>query len=119
MKTRILQSLIVTLSLLIPAGIRAAGEPAKPSVPQIEVAFVVDTTGSMGGLIQAAKEKIWAIANTLATTKPAPHIQVALVACRNRGDAYVTKSNLDLPIYDCVKAQAGKRGIAYTAGPSL
>jgi len=26
--------------------------------PEIEVAFVLDTTGSMGGLIQAAKEKI-------------------------------------------------------------
>jgi Skp family chaperone for outer membrane proteins len=29
------------------------------------------------------------------------------------------KSNLDLPIYDCVKGQAAKRGITYTAGPSL
>jgi hypothetical protein len=29
------------------------------------------------------------------------------------------KSNLDLPIYDCVNAQAAKRGIAYTTGPSL
>jgi hypothetical protein len=45
----------------------------------------------MGGLIEAAKEKIWAIANTLATTKPAPHIKLALVAYRDRGDAYVTK----------------------------
>jgi Mg-chelatase subunit ChlD/ribosomal protein S18 len=92
MKTRMLPSLIVSLSLLIPAGIRAADKPAvKPSSPEIEVAFVVDTTGSMGGLIQAAKEKIWAIANTLATTKPAPHIKLALVAYRDRGDAYVTK----------------------------
>ena len=91
MNTKKLQSLIVSLSLLIPAGIRAADTPAKTSGPEIEVAFVLDTTGSMGELIQAAKEKIWAIANTLATTKPAPHIKLALVAYRDRGDAYVTK----------------------------
>jgi len=66
---------------------KAATKPA----PEIEVAFVLDTTGSMGGLIQAAKEKIWAIANTLAITKPAPHIKLALVAYRDRGDAYITK----------------------------
>jgi Mg-chelatase subunit ChlD len=64
---------------------------AKPAAPEIEVAFVLDTTGSMSGLIQAAKEKIWAIANTLATTRPAPHIKLALVAYRDRGDAYITK----------------------------
>ncbi|MCI0536960.1 MAG: VWA domain-containing protein [Verrucomicrobiales bacterium] len=91
MKTRMLQSLIISVSLLIPAGVLAADKPEKPSSPEIEVAFVLDTTGSMGGLIQAAKEKIWAIANTLATTKPAPHIKLALVAYRDRGDAYVTK----------------------------
>ena len=27
--------------------------------PKVEVVFVLDTTGSMGGLIQAAKEKVW------------------------------------------------------------
>src|SRR5580765_6465297 len=91
MKTRMLQTLFITFSLLNPAGIRAAEKAAKPSAPEIEVAFVLDTTGSMGGLIQAAKEKIWAIANTLATTKPAPHIKLALVAYRDRGDDYVTR----------------------------
>jgi hypothetical protein len=34
---------------------------------RIDVVFVLDTTGSMGGLIQAAKEKIWSIATTLAS----------------------------------------------------
>ena len=50
------------------SAVKAAAAPAPA---EIEVVFVLDTTGSMGGLIQAAKEKIWAIANTLATTKPA------------------------------------------------
>jgi uncharacterized protein YegL len=59
--------------------------------PRVEVAFVLDTTGSMGGLIQAAKEKIWSIASTMASAQPAPEIRMGLVAYRDRGDAYVTR----------------------------
>ena len=55
------------------------------------MAFVLDTTGSMGGLIQAAKEKIWSIASNLASAQPAPEIRMGLVAYRDRGDAYVTR----------------------------
>ena len=59
--------------------------------PKVEAVFVLDTTGSMSGLIQAAKEKIWSIANTMASAQPAPEIRIGLVAYRDRGDAYVTK----------------------------
>ena len=69
----------------------SAIDATAPAGPAVEVAFVLDTTGSMSDLIQAAKEKIWAIANTLATAKPAPDIKMALVGYRDRGDEYVTK----------------------------
>ena len=59
--------------------------------PQIEVVFVLDTTSSMSGMIQAAKENIWSIASTMASAQPAPEIKMGLVAFRDRGDAYVTK----------------------------
>jgi hypothetical protein len=59
--------------------------------PKIEVVFALDTTGSMGGLIQASKEKIWSIASTMAQADPAPQIRMGLVAYRDRGDAYVTQ----------------------------
>jgi Mg-chelatase subunit ChlD len=65
----------------------AAPTPTK----RVEVVFVLDTTGSMGGLIAAAKEKIWSIASTLAQAKQAPEISMGLVAYRDRGDAYVTQ----------------------------
>ena len=58
--------------------------------PAVEVMFVLDTTSSMTGLIAAAKEKIWSIANTLASADPAPDIRMGLVGYRDRGDAYVT-----------------------------
>jgi len=60
--------------------------------PKIEVVFVLDTTGSMSGLIQAAKEKIWSIASTMASAQNAPDIKMGLVAYRDRGDAYITKT---------------------------
>jgi Mg-chelatase subunit ChlD len=59
--------------------------------PKIDVVFVLDTTGSMSGLIQTAKEKIWSIATTMASAQQTPEIRIGLVAYRDRGDAYVTK----------------------------
>ncbi len=69
-------------------------DPIKPSNtqrPKIEVVFVLDTTSSMSGMIQAAKDNIWSIASTMASAQPAPEIKMGLVAFRDRGDAYVTK----------------------------
>jgi hypothetical protein len=65
-------------------------QPVVPSKQMIEVVFVLDTTGSMGGLIATAKEKIWSIATTLARAEQAPEIRMGLVAYRDRGDTYVT-----------------------------
>jgi Mg-chelatase subunit ChlD len=65
--------------------------PVSNERPRVEAVFVLDTTGSMSGLINAAKEKIWSIANTMASAQPAPEIKIGLVAYRDRGDAYVTK----------------------------
>ena len=59
--------------------------------PKVDVVFVLDTTGSMSGLIQTAKEKIWSIASTMASAQPTPEIRIGLVAYRDRGDHYVTK----------------------------
>lgn len=58
--------------------------------PQLDVVFVLDTTSSMGGLIEGAKEKIWSIASRMASGHPTPRIRVGLVAYRDRGDAYET-----------------------------
>jgi hypothetical protein len=61
------------------------------TTPRVEVVFVLDTTGSMGGLIEGAKQKIWWIANQIVDGEPTPEIKVGLVAYRDEGDAYVTR----------------------------
>lgn len=59
--------------------------------PRIDVVFVLDTTGSMGGLLEGAKQKIWSIADRLVSGQPRPDVRIGLVGYRDRGDAYVTK----------------------------
>lgn len=65
---------------------------AKPARPRMEVCFVLDTTGSMSGLIEGAKQKIWSIANEMIRAKPTPDLRLGLIAYRDRRDAYVIKS---------------------------
>lgn len=59
--------------------------------PKVEVIFCLDTTGSMSGLIEGAKQKIWSIANQIVKGKPAPELRIGLVGYRDTGDEYVTK----------------------------
>ena len=61
------------------------------SARKIELVFALDTTGSMSGLIEAAKEKIWSIATNMAQAQSNPEIKIGLVAYRDRGDQYITK----------------------------
>jgi len=66
--------------------------PTPQSKPRIEVCFVLDTTGSMGGLIEGAKQKIWSIANEMISARPTPELKLGLIGYRDRGDEYVVKS---------------------------
>ena len=102
MKTNILVTGIVLATVgavLIYPTIRGNAATTPPprditapfAAKRVEVVFVLDTTGSMGGLIHAAKEKIWSIASTLAQAQQVPEISMGLVAYRDRGDAYVTR----------------------------
>ncbi|HEX8722631.1 MAG TPA: vWA domain-containing protein [Pyrinomonadaceae bacterium] len=57
----------------------------------LEMVFVLDTTGSMGGLIEGAKQRIWGIVNEVMQTPAKPSVRVGLVAYRDHGDQYVTQ----------------------------
>ena len=61
----------------------------------IELVFAVDTTGSMGGLIEGAKQKVWRIINDVTQRQKASNqkvlVRVGLVAYRDVGDDYVTR----------------------------
>lgn len=87
----------------------------KSQQPVVEVCFVLDTTGSMGGLIEGAKAKIWSIANQIATAKPSPRVKFGLIGYRDRGDSYITRKSdltedLDAIYAELQKFQAGGGG---------
>jgi Mg-chelatase subunit ChlD len=103
---------VLALSMLACSALAQTDPPARP---RVEVAFVLDTTGSMSGLIQAAKQKIWAIANEIARAKPSPDLRIGLVAYRDRKDAYVTRvrdldADLDRVYQELSGYQAGGGG---------
>ncbi len=104
MNSKIFNPRIIVLALLVatatgialfPTLQKAQATQITQVLPQsshrIEVVFVLDTTSSMSGLIQAAKEKIWSIATTMASAQENPDIKMGLVAFRDRGDAYITR----------------------------
>jgi hypothetical protein len=76
-------------------ALAAMQEEAKPQVAVIEpvqqeqrvvdLAICLDTSGSMSGLINAAKTKLWQIVNDLALAKPTPALRVALLTFGNDG----------------------------------
>ena len=57
----------------------------------LEMVFVLDTTGSMGGLIDGAKQRIWGIVNDVMQSSSHPSVKIGLVAYRDRGDEYMTQ----------------------------
>jgi Mg-chelatase subunit ChlD len=63
----------------------------RPSSATLEMVFVLDTTGSMGGLLDGAKQRIWGIVNDVMQTEARPAVRIGLVAYRDRGDQYVTQ----------------------------
>jgi Mg-chelatase subunit ChlD len=96
MKTKLAGGLILSLTVLavvLYPSIRSAATVVTTASDSqaIEVVFVLDTTSSMSGLIETAKEKIWSIASTMAQAEQAPVIRMGLVGFRDRGDAYVTE----------------------------
>ena len=100
-------------ALSLSAGLSRAN--AKPAV---EVAFVLDTTGSMGGLLEGAKRKIWSIATAIVDSNPDADIRMGLVAYRDIGDDYVTKKvELTTDIQDLYANLLELKAAAAATGP--
>src|SRR5215217_7361513 len=60
-----------------------AAKPAGEDKPHIDVVFCVDCSGSMGPVIETAKQKVWAIVNQTAKAKPSPVLRIGLIGYGN------------------------------------
>ncbi|MCI0685293.1 MAG: VWA domain-containing protein [Gemmataceae bacterium] len=81
---------ILTLTLLANTTVRAQEPPAAQAPAQnpaqaapaqaanVDLALCLDVSGSMSGLINSAKSRLWDIVNEFAKAKPTPNLRVAL-----------------------------------------
>lgn len=72
---------LISILVLFPIGFAQTDQPAKAQQPNVQIAVLLDTSGSMDGLIDQAKTRLWKIVNDLARAKKggqAARINVAL-----------------------------------------
>jgi hypothetical protein len=114
-----MQPFALALALLSAPAQKAVAPRPAPALaapgPRVEVAFVLDTTGSMGGLIEGAKRRIWSIARRIGEGQPRPDLAIALIGYRDQGDEYVTRvhdlsGDMDLVYRNLMAFQAGGGG---------
>ncbi len=94
-------ALIIALAAIVITSATTNAKPAATednpvqceqcSKPRIDAVFLIDTTGSMSGLIEGAKVKIWSIATEMLQAEIVPELRIGLIGYRDRGDAYVTR----------------------------
>ncbi len=91
----LLSAALAGLLLVSPAF---ADQPVPTEKPRIDVVFCVDCSGSMGPVIDAAKQKVWAIVNQVARAEPAPILRIGLIGYgdgANRHRVFPLSDDLD------------------------
>lgn len=86
MKTKTLLSTVVACAAAIILNTSASAKDSEPRTketrkPLVQIAILLDTSGSMQGLIEQAKSQLWRIVNEFAKAKQggaSPEVQVAL-----------------------------------------
>jgi hypothetical protein len=85
MKTKLLSNLFAALLVATSVNCATAKEPVttakETKKPLVQIAILLDTSGSMEGLIEQAKSQLWRIVNEFAKAKQdgvTPEVQVAL-----------------------------------------
>ncbi len=75
--SRIAMRMLAAALVAVAATASTHAVPANEGKP-IDVVLCLDVSGSMQGLVDSAKIKLWDIVNELAKVKPAPQLRVAL-----------------------------------------
>jgi hypothetical protein len=103
-----------------------AAKPAPASPKPVDLVICLDVSGSMGGLIDSARIKLWDVVNELAKVKPTPTLRVGLYSYGGGGagytDGYIRKE-LDLTndldaVYEKLNALKISGSVEYATGVS-
>jgi Mg-chelatase subunit ChlD len=73
---------LTSLAALCATCVNAVAETLVPDAPRRDVDLVIalDVSGSMEGLIESAKQRLWDITNELAQARPVPALRVAILS---------------------------------------
>ena len=74
---------LMLAALVIGASDCFAADAAANDKPKIDIVFCIDCSGSMGPVIETAKQKVWAIVNEVARAKPSPELRIGLIGYGN------------------------------------
>lgn len=64
-------------------AIAAESEAAAPATRDVDVVIALDVSGSMEGLLESAKQRLWDITNELGQARPTPALRVAILSYGN------------------------------------
>ncbi len=81
-------SLLAALALVALPGPATGQNQAGDGKPHIDVVFAIDCSGSMGPVIETAKQKVWTIVNEIARAKPSPVLRIGLLGYGNADQTY-------------------------------
>lgn len=73
---------LTLLAFLLAIPLTGRGAPVDAGKP-VDIVICLDTSGSMDGLIDSAKRKLWTVVNDLAKVEPTPALRVALYSYGN------------------------------------
>jgi hypothetical protein len=79
----LLLALVFSTSLCVTAAAQSSPDAGTAKTRHVDLAICLDVSGSMEGLINSAKQKLWDVVNELATAKPAPELRVAILTYGN------------------------------------
>jgi hypothetical protein len=74
----------LSISPLEPVQARSIAPPPE-SKRQVDLVIALDVSGSMSGLIDSAKQRLWDIVNELGQARPSPELRVSIVSFGNPG----------------------------------
>lgn len=80
---------LASIRLIIPLAVALLA--AGPAAADLDVVFVLDTTGSMGGELREVQERVRQLAVDLTHARERERLRFGIVAFRDRGDAYITR----------------------------
>ena len=129
MRTILSLSIVTLLTSVALAGGNGNPQPQRDPRPnaggakKVDIVIALDTSSSMDGLIDSARQKLWDVVNLLGHAKPTPTLRVGLISYGNDGydakvgwvrkDAELT-TNLD-DVYEKLFALRTNGGSEYVA----